>query len=198
MSEMHTIPARRGVAQRMKKGQVLKVVNTHGSQVVDFWAFNAADLGECMSMEHSRAAILRIIPKVGDTMVTNRRRPILTIVDDSSPGVHDTLIAACDVYRYQLLGCKEYHDNCTDNLGRALDAIGLKRVLTPSPFNLFMNIPVSRDNAVSFDPPVTRPGDAISFRAEMDAIVAFSACPQDMVPINGAACTPTDAHYRID
>ncbi|MGE3676588.1 MAG: DUF1989 domain-containing protein [Burkholderiales bacterium] len=198
MSEMHTIPARRGVAQRMKKGQVLKVVNTHGSQVVDFWAFNAADLGECMSMEHSRAAILRIIPKVGDTMVTNRRRPILTIVDDSSPGVHDTLIAACDVYRYQLLGCTEYHDNCTDNLGRALDAIGLKRVLTPSPFNLFMNIPVSRDNAVSFDPPVTRPGDAISFRAEMDAIVAFSACPQDMVPINGAACTPTDAHYRID
>jgi len=198
MSEMHTIPARKGVAQRMKKGQVLKVVNTHGSQVVDFWAFNATDLGECMSMEHSRAAILRIIPKVGDTMVTNRRRPILTIVADTSPGVHDTLIAACDVYRYQLLGCEGYHDNCTDNLGRALEAMGLERVLTPSPFNLFMNIPVTRDNTVSFDPPVTRPGDAISFRAEMDAIVAFSACPQDMVPINGAACTPTDAHYRVD
>ncbi len=198
MSEMHTIPARRGVAQRMKKGQVLKVVNTHGSQVVDFWAFNADDLGECMSMEHSRAAILRIIPKVGDTMVTNRRRPILTIVGDTSPGVHDTLIAACDVYRYQLLGCKGYHDNCTDNLGRALEAMGLKRVLTPSPFNLFMNIPVTRDNAVSFEPPVTRPGDAISFRAEMDAIVAFSACPQDMVPINGADCTPVDAHYRVE
>ena len=197
MSEMSTIPARSGAAHRMKKGQVLKVVNTHGSQVVDFWAFSAEDLGEFMSMEHSRATLQRIIPKVGDTMVTNRRRPILTIVEDTSPGVHDTLIAACDVYRYQLLGCKGYHDNCTDNLGRALEAMGLKRVLTPSPFNLFMNIPVTRDNAVSFEPPVTKPGDAISFRAEMDAVVAFSACPQDMVPINGANCIPTEAHFRV-
>ncbi len=197
MSEMSTIPARSGAAHRMKKGQVLKVVNTHGSQVVDFWAFSEEDLGECMSMEHSRATLQRIIPKVGDTMVTNRRRPILTIVEDTSPGVHDTLIAACDVYRYQLLGCKGYHDNCTDNLGRALEAMGLKRVLTPSPFNLFMNIPVTRDNAVSFEPPVTKPGDAISFLAEMDAVVAFSACPQDMVPINGANCIPTEAHFRV-
>jgi len=194
---MHTIPARKGAAHRMKKGQMLRVVNTHGSQVVDFWAFNAADLAECMSMEHSRASIGRIIPKVGDSMVTNRRRPILTIVADTSPGVHDTLIAACDTYRYELLGCKGYHDNCTDNLGRALEAMGLKRVLTPSPFNLFMNIPVGRDNTVSFEPPVTKPGDAISFRAEMDVVVAFSACPQDMVPINGADCKPTEAHYEL-
>jgi uncharacterized protein YcgI (DUF1989 family) len=111
--------------------------------------------------------------------------------------VHDTLIAACDVYRYELLGCKGYHDNCTDNLGRALEALGLKRVLTPSPFNLFMNIPVRPGNGLSFEPPVTRPGDAVTFRVEMDAVVAFSACPQDMVPINGAACLPTEAHYEV-
>jgi hypothetical protein len=35
-------------------------------------------------------------------------------------------------------------------------------------------------------------------RAEMDLIVAFSACPQDLVPVNGADCVPTDAHFRID
>jgi uncharacterized protein YcgI (DUF1989 family) len=197
MSELHTIPARKGAAHRMKKGEILRVINTHGSQVVDFWAFNAADLGECMSMEHSRAAILKIIPKAGDTMVTNKRRPILTILEDTSPGVHDTLIAACDVYRYELLGCQGYHDNCTDNLANALQAMGLKRVVMPSPFNLFMNIPVTRENAVSFDPPVTKPGDSITFRAEMDAIVAFSACPQDMVPINGVGLKPTEAHYEI-
>lgn len=198
MSETRfTIPARKGAAHRLKKGQRVKVINTHGSQVVDFWAFNADDLGECMSMEHSRAAILGIIPKQGDTLVTNRRRPILTIVEDTSPGVHDTLIASCDVYRYQLLGCKGYHDNCTDNLGRALEALGLKRVVHPSPFNLFMNIPVERDNKVSFQPPVTRPGDSITFRAEMDVVVGFSACPQDMVPINGVDCRPTEAHYEV-
>ena len=32
-------------------------------------------------------------------------------------------------------------------------------------------------------------------RAEFDCIVAMSACPQDMVPINGG--TPTEAHYQV-
>ena len=197
MQDRHLIPARKGAAARIKKGQVLKVINTHGSQVVDFWAFNAADLGECMSMEHTRAAILRVIPRVGDTLVTNRRRPILSVVADTSPGIHDTLIASCDVYRYQQLGCEGHHDNCTDNLGDALKALGLKRVVHPCPFNLFMNIPVRGGVAVSFEPPVTRPGDSISFRAEMDAVVAFSACPQDMIPINGADCVIHDAHFEV-
>lgn len=198
MSETRrTIPARKGAAALLRKGQVLKVINTHGTQVVDFWAFNAQDLGECMSMEHCRPALLKTIPGPGDVLVTNRRRPILTLLEDTSPGIHDTLMAACDLYRYQLLGCTAYHDNCTDNLGRALEAMGMKRVVHPAPFNLFMNVPVSPGNALAFEPPVSKPGDYVTFRAEMDAVVAFSACPQDMVPVNGANNTPTEAHYEI-
>ena len=197
MPDRHLIPARKGAAACMAKGQVLRVVNTHGSQVVDFWAFNIKDLGECMSMEHSRASIGKIIPAVGDVLVTNQRRPILKVVDDASPGVHDTLIASCDKYRYEQLGWKGFHDNCTDNLKNALEAIGLQRVVHPCPFNLFMNIPVKDGIGISFEPPLTRPGDSISFRAEMDAVVAFSACPQDLLPINGKDCVIHDAHFEI-
>lgn len=197
MQDRHLIPARKGAAARIRKGQVLKVVNTHGSQVVDFWAFNDPDLAECMSMEHSRASIGRIIPAVGDTLITNKRRPILTLIEDTSPGVHDTLIASCDVYRYEQLGCKEFHDNCTDNLKNALEAMGLKRVVHPCPFNLFMHIPVKNGVSISFEPPLGKAGDAISFRAEMDAVVGFSACPQDMLPINGKDCVIHDAHFQI-
>lgn len=197
MPDRHLIPARKGSAARIAKGQTLRVINTHGSQVVDFWAFNAADLGECMSMEHSRAAIGKIIPAEGDTLVTNKRRAILTVVEDASPGVHDTLIASCDRYRYEQLGCKGFHDNCTDNLGAALQALGLQRVVHPCPFNLFMNIPVTDGIGISFEAPLGNPGDSILFRAEMDAVVAFSACPQDMLPINGADCVIHDAHFEI-
>ena len=197
MQDRHLIPARKGAAARITKGQLLKVVNTHGSQVVDFWAFNDPDLGECMSMEHSRVSIGRIIPAVGDTLVTNKRRPILTVVEDTSPGVHDTLIASCDTYRYEQLGCNGFHDNCTDNLKIALEGMGLKRVVHPCPFNLFMHIPVRNGGAISFEPPLGKPGDTISFRAEMDAVVGFSACPQDMLPINGKDCVIHDAHYTI-
>ena len=192
-----TIPARRGKATFVAKGQRIRVVNTHGQQVVDTWAFNRVDLTEFMSMEHSRTSLGRIMPVVGQSMVTNHRRPILTVVDDTSGGIHDTLLAACDRYRYELLGCAEYHDNCTDNLAAALAELELTPPETPSPWNLFMNIPVATDGAVSFDPPVSKPGDYVELRAEMDCIVAFSACPQDMVPINGVGCIPTEAHFQI-
>ena len=38
------IPARRGKAAFVRPGRVITVINTHGEQVVDTWAFNRADL----------------------------------------------------------------------------------------------------------------------------------------------------------
>ena len=194
---MIEIPARRGKAVRVRKGQRIKVINTKGLQVVDTWAFNADDLREFMSMEHSRVAIGHIIPAVDDGLVTNRRRPILTLVEDTSGGIHDTLFAACDCWRYEQLGSKEHHDNCTDNLAAGLAALGLAAPQTPAPLNLFMNIPVVDGNRVEVRPPVSTPGSYVTFRAETNCIVAFSACPQDMLPINGPAMRPTEAHFEV-
>ena len=196
-SAMVIIPARKGKAALLRQGQQIKVINIHGQQVVDTWAFNRHDLSECMSMEHSRAALGRIMARVGERMVTNRRRPILSIVEDTSPGIHDTLIAACDRYRYEQLGCTSPHDNCTANLAAALAELGLTPPETPSPWNLFMNIPVRPDGSLSFEPPVCKQGDYVRLQAEMDCIIVFSACPQDIVPINGAACQPTEAAFEI-
>lgn len=193
----YTVPARCGVAVRLKPGQRLNVINTHGTQVGDFWAFNAEDLDEYLSLEHVRAYLKSLFPKAGDPLITNRRRPILTFEQDSSPGVHDTVIAACDAYRYRQLGCEDYHDNCTDNLRMALIAIGERAPAIPAPFNLWMNIPVAADGSVDFLPTVSRPGDRVVFRAELPAIAAISACPQDMVPINGPDCTPMDLHFEV-
>jgi uncharacterized protein len=192
-----TIPARLGRAAIMVKGQTIKVINTHGEQVVDTWAFNRADLHEFMSMEHTRAGICRLVPRPGDAMLTNHRRSILTLLEDTSGGVHDTLMAACDRYRYEQLGCKEYHNNCTDNLADAMKALGLTVPETPSPLNLFMNIPWTSDGCLSFEAPVSTLGSYVVLRADMDLVIAFSACPQDMLPINGVACKPTEAHFLI-
>ena len=52
-------------------------------------------------MEHTRSGLKRLIPRVGDSLLTNKRRPILTVVEDTC-GVHDTLMSACDIYRYQV------------------------------------------------------------------------------------------------
>ena len=196
---MIEIPARRGKAIRVKAGQRARVINTHGQQVVDTWAFVASDLREFMSMEHSRVAIGRIIPAVADALVTNRRRPVMTLIEDTSGGIHDTLFAACDRWRYELLGHQGYHDNCTDNLAAAMKALGLAAPETPAPLNLFMNIPVLDGNRVEARPPVSTPGSYVTLRAEMDCVLALSACPHDLPPVqlNGIDCTPRDVAYAV-
>jgi uncharacterized protein len=195
MAERHTIPARKGLALRVRKGQRYKVVNTHGTQIVDHWAFNAGDVKEFMSMEHCRVAIDRLSPLVGDAMVTNKRRPIITLLEDTSPGVHDTLVAACDIYRYRQLGAKDHHDNCTENLWDAMKAIGLTPPETPCPFNLFQNTQYVPGKGIQYLPTVSKPGQYVIFRPEMDAVVLFSACPQDMLPVNSGK--PTEAHVEL-
>ena len=107
------------------------------------------------------------------------------------------MLAAGDSYRYELLGCEGYHDNCADNLVAALPEFGLAPPETPSPWNLFMNIPVDRDGSVIFESPVCKHGDHVTLLAEIDCIVVFSACPQDIVPINGTDCVPTEAHFQL-
>lgn len=191
------VPAQHSVACRLRQGQTLRLVNTHGTQVVDLWAFNADDMAEYMSMPHTRAVLSKIIPAVGDTLVTNRRTDILTITADSSPGHHDTLIAACDAQRYKKqYGMQEYHRNCNDNLKEALEGIGEKSFeFAPAPFNVWMNIPVGEGGKLLWKPATSKSGDYIDFKAEMDCIVAMSACPNDVAEINSRKCQ--DVHFSV-
>jgi uncharacterized protein len=194
---LQTIPARSGTAVEVKKGQSIKIINTHGKQVVDTWAFATPELKEHVSMSHSRASTLHIFPVVGDRLVSNLRRPVLTLVEDTTPGVHDTLIAACDKARYEGLGVVGYHDNCSDNLHNAMLTLGRELPTnTPDPLNLFMNIPVSETGGLAFETPTSSKGQFVKFRAEMDCIVAMSACPQDLVKINDMM--PVEAHFVVE
>jgi uncharacterized protein YcgI (DUF1989 family) len=197
MADLVTIPARSGKAARASAGQRIKVINTSGTQVVDAWAFNALDLTEWMSMEASRASFMKLAPAVGDTFVTTQRRPIMTLIEDTSGCAHDTLMAPCDRWRYGLLGVEGYHDNCRDNLHAALANLSVVIRATPPSLNLFMNIPWTADGRLEWGEPVSSPGSYVVFRAEMDLVVALSACPQDILPINGKACKPTEAHYQV-
>ena len=75
MAELVRIPPGHGKAVRVEAGARVRLVNTHGAQVVDGWAFNAYDLREFMSMEATRVWNGRINVVVGDVFVTNQRRP---------------------------------------------------------------------------------------------------------------------------
>ena len=188
----HTIPARSGVAVPLKQNQTIKVVNTHGTQVIDTWAIvpprssatpanptfttrSASQIPqfEYMSMCHTRASSPHLSPLPGDILVTNTRTPILQMVEDTTAPrcVHDTLIAACDIHRYHELGVsnEEYHDNCSDNFRGALEKdVGISGFLPspPDPLNLWMNIPVRLREA---DGTMQSAGGDVSFEAPVSS-----------------------------
>ncbi|KUJ09756.1 uncharacterized protein LY89DRAFT_628014 [Mollisia scopiformis] len=195
-----TIPARHGIAAALNAGETIKVINTHGTQVVDTFAFTLSSpstISTQLSMQHTRASLNKIIPQPGDGLFNNKREKLLTVLEDTSGGIHDTMIAACDRQRYEELGGGSSHRNCADNLVEGLEGLGIEApTFTPSPLNLFMNIPVHEDRTtISFEAPVSTAGSYVVLRAEVDLVVAFSACPQDILKINCGK--PVDAHCEI-
>jgi uncharacterized protein YcgI (DUF1989 family) len=60
-----------------------------------------------------------------------------------------------------------------------------------------MHVPWTADGRLEFAPPLSRPGDLVRFRAERDLLLVLSACPQDLVPVNGVQMRLTDILYRV-
>lgn len=193
----HRIPAAHGKAFRLDAGDTISVINTFGQQVVDTWAFDAKDINHRLSMELTRRYLLKLRPSVGDVLYTNYRNPILSLIGDTSDGMHDTLITACDKATYDKLGCGE-HRSCADNLAEALAEFGLSLPFTPGPINLFMNIPISNDMNIEMKACEAPPGATVTLRAEIDCYIAFSCCPMDIVPVNGPDGRLNPVDIRIE
>ncbi|HEY3766158.1 MAG TPA: urea carboxylase-associated family protein [Gaiellales bacterium] len=194
-AETITVPAREGRALALAAGDRIRVIDPVGGQVADVFAFCAGDLSEYHSAQHTRVWVSRLFPRPGEQFVTNRRRPILTLEADDSPGVHDMLCAACDPSRYALLGATGWHASCQENLQRAMAALGHEGIAIPQPINLFMNIPVGEGGTIGWEPAPTGAGDSVTLRAELDIVVAVSACPQDLIPINSG--NPTEIVLEV-
>ncbi|KAI8937753.1 hypothetical protein NX059_005453 [Plenodomus lindquistii] len=170
---------------------------------------------EYLSLPHTRASSHKLVPEVNDELLTNLRNPIITFIEDTSPGAHDTLTAACDANQYAALGVSkpEEHGSCAENLVLALkelnETAGLKGAkavgadisvnIAPTPLHLFMNAPLDFEHAdpkgkgalgikLKVEEPVGKKRSFVRFRAERDVVVVLSACPMDVGGQNGGRC----------
>ncbi len=175
------VPAAHGGTIDLKKGQYICVLDVEGGQCTDFWAIDRKDFDHIMSPAHYFIDAMRIQPKVGDTIVTNRRAPIVTIVHDDV-GWHDMLVPSCDRLRYEYHYGVKGHRNCCDNFYEAMSARGINwgSRPVPHPFNIFMNTFVKGDGTLVLRVPTSMAGDRIIMQAEMDIIAAASSCPMDL------------------
>jgi len=184
-NEQFTIEGAGSGGVKLETGESFQIVNIEGSQVVDLWAFVQPDTKEFLSTEHTRSCLQKLIPEVGDNLYSNRRRPILKIIEDTSPGVHDMLLSACDIQRYELLGHVGYHKNCADNLTNSAKEFGHQLSDVPSPFNIFERVEINQNGQLAIEPPLVEAGQFITLKAEVALLVIMSACPMDIALTNG-------------
>jgi hypothetical protein len=188
------IPAGTGAGFPVAAGEYVQIVDVEGRGCADFFALTAADPSEYLSASHTRVAIDRLFPRVGQSFFSNLRRPMLQFEEDRTPGVHDMLFAACDPTRYAQYGVPG-HASCAENFHGALRSLGVSCPHVPQPVNFFMNVAVRPDGSVAFGPPQTEAGDWVLLRAFMDCLVVLSACPQQWNP--AANYHPSDLLARV-
>lgn len=175
------VPARFGRSFKADRGQYIAVVDLQGGQTCDFWAMDAQDYDHFLSPPYVLMHIWSLQPTAGHELVTNRRDPILTIVHDDVQ-YHDLLCPACDENRYRLHFGLRGHRNCHDNFLEAMAEHGWGTRPVPGPFNLFMHTTVDSSGKFAIEEGLSKPGDRVILRAEMDIIGAASACPMDLTP----------------
>ena len=176
MSDIKTIERQSGVAFTLKKGQLLKVIDTLGGQVSDLVIFNSDDIGEKISAGKTMDFEESLLITKGNYLWSNRSRKMMKIIEDTN-GRNDILLAPCSPETFKIMYDHEgYHPSCFENLYTNLESYGIKPDDIPTAFNLFMNVQFDKNGALSVLPPTSESGDYILLEAQLDVIVGLTAC----------------------
>ena len=170
------IPARSAIGLRLPRGHLLRIIDPLGGQSGDLMSFALNDPTEWLSNGRTFDYGGKIYFSTGDILYSNLSRPMFTIVADDV-GRHDFLYAPCSIEMFRKQhGVEGDHPNCLENLTRALaDAVATRQMM-PTAFNFFLNAAVEPDGRLVISPPRSRPGDALTLRAELDLSVGITAC----------------------
>lgn len=190
------VPKNSGAAFEMKKGQRLRIA---GRSIVDFVVFNLDDLTERFDQARTKTNQVKIFISTGDILYSKRNNPMLTIIEDTfKEGRHDLQKGMCSRKRFEMVAegkskrifaegvdinpktAEEIPDHgCWENLSVAVKPWDILPDDIPSPFNIFQCMRIDPDTGIMYDTMVRPKEEAhVDFRAEMDLLVAASACPE--------------------
>jgi uncharacterized protein len=194
--ENRVVAKNSGAAVQVKKGQRLRIA---GKSIVDFVAFNLHDLNERFDQARTKTNQVKIFISTGDVLYSKRNNPMLTIVEDTfKEGRHDLQKGMCSRKRFEMVAQgaskrifaegvdinpkapEEMPDHgCWENLSAAVKPWNILPDDIPSPFNIFQCMRIDPETGIMYDTMI-RPNEEahVDLRAEMDCLVAVSACPE--------------------
>jgi len=186
------VPACEPWSAQMRNGDVLRLIDLEGQQAVDFLCYNAANPAERYNAANTIKLNKNIYLGKGCVLWSVRARKMMTMVEDTC-GSHDTLAGCCsikiDQVRYGVTNTR----GCQSNFEAELAKHGLGEKDIVANINLFMYVPVEADGGLAIADGLSKPGDHVDLRAEMDLLVVISNCPERGNPAAGFKLTPIRA-----
>lgn len=188
------LPGRGGGAWTVKKGQYLKIIDVTGGAIGDFVCFNADKLSERFSQARTKANQGKILISKGDKLYSRDNNVMMEIVEDSY-GTHDLQYGMCSAWVFRNFQDKDYHGfkpgqmdvggpmgvppfGCYEVIQKALTGMPIAPEDIPDPLNLFQTMDLdAKTGSIAIVNGRSKPGDYVTFRAEMDVLCALSACP---------------------
>lgn len=180
----------------VRRGDVIRIVDVQGQQVADLWAFvTEGPQLDWLSTSQTRDINEKLFPRVGEHFYSTQGVPLLTLIEDASPGPHDMLFPACNRWLCERAGLPD-HPNCQDNLIAALKRVGVALPAVPDPVDFFQNSLPEADGRLDVLASINPPGGYVALRAERDLLLVVTACSVDFHPTNGDKCTEIAIEVR--
>ena len=184
----HVIPPKTGQSFIVKSGQTFRVEDLDGEQVGDFVCFSEHDHKEHYSQAKTRVRNWTVRISIGAEIISNRDNVMFTVIEDTV-GVHDITFCECHSWVYEHMFKTGPRNGCQENLAIALADYGIELDQIPDPFNIFMNTSITDNHELFVGAPLSKAGDHLTLRAEMDCLVGLTACADDVTQCNGGNCT---------
>lgn len=183
-----------GKTMKVRKGQIFRVIEYEGKQVLDLNFINARNFREHYSAGLS--AFLNSIQGMGGYYRLTRlyskppyENVMATVMDDrvgsgfrgGERAGHFVYDGHCSTRRAEFSGFPGAR-TCSDNFADAFGEIGIRQEDTwdATTFNPWMHSWVGEDGGMNFARPLAETGDYIDFLAEMDLVAVFSVCPEEL------------------
>jgi uncharacterized protein len=185
------IPATAPWSRVVRRGEILRIVDIEGQQAVDTLFYNAHDHAERYSVHDTLLAQGSAYITAGSALMSSEGNVMVTMTADTC-GRHDSSAGACscEANTVRFGHHTRYMHACRENFLLELTRYGMTKRDVVSNVNFFMNVPIMPDGALAIVDGVSRPGDYVEMRAEMDVLCVISNCPQVNNPCNGFRPTP--------
>jgi uncharacterized protein YcgI (DUF1989 family) len=180
------IPARGFLrARKLQTGQVIRFIDVEGQQVPDVILYDPRNLKNCSSMSNTIMVAKTWKITKGHSIYAKLGQKMATIVEDTV-GTNVVAGGFCNFSVNEVRYGIEGTHSCRMNFVASMWEYNFSPAdVEEGCFVPFMNMQYEPDGTCNIRPPLSKPGDYLELRADMDVLVAVSNCPSEHNPCNG-------------